>query len=240
MQWGQFLDHDISSTPMIREPDGSLPDCSSCDSGKTNPNSCNPISIPKDDLFFPPVDPDSGQKKCMDFVKSRSTTFLGWKDQFNGISAWIDSSNVYGTFKCQADHLRLKAGGRMNFLAHPLSPHIFKPLLPRHATNHECVSSSSLCFNAGDDRSNEQPGLTSMHTLMLREHNRLADQLGIANPHWDDETVFQEARKIIIAFNQHITYRFLHYFNPFVSFALIAFLSNDYLANFCRVSWAKA
>ena len=53
---------------------------------------------------------------------------------------------------------------------------------------------------------NEQPGLAAIHTLLVREHNRVADRLAEINPHWDDERVFQEARKIVSAINQHITF----------------------------------
>lgn len=49
-------------------------------------------------------------------------------------------------------------------------------------------------------------GLASLHTIWMREHNRLASQLALLNPSWNDEKLFQEARKIVAAMMQHITY----------------------------------
>ena len=79
--------------------------------------------------------------------------------------------------------------------------------MPRHDDNEECQSPKGECFNSGDKRNIEQPGLTSLHTIFLREHNRLAEVLTLVNPDWKDERIFQEARKIVIAMSQHITYR---------------------------------
>jgi len=69
-----------------------------------------------------------------------------------------------------------------------------------------CQYGSGTCYMAGDARANALPQLTVLHTLWMREHNRLAKLLSYVNPHWDDERIFQEARKIVTASIQHITY----------------------------------
>lgn len=46
-------------------------------------------------------------------------------------------------------------------------------------------------FIPGEIRVNEQLVLTCMHTLMAREHNRIAQKLAEVNPHWDDEILYQ-------------------------------------------------
>ena len=59
----------------------------------------------------------------------------------------------------------------------------------------------------GDIRANEQWGLTLLQQLFLREHNRIATELQRLNPSWDDETVYQGARRINIAVYQNIVYK---------------------------------
>ena len=51
------------------------------------------------------------------------------------------------------------------------------------------------CFFAGDFRVNEQLNLIVLHTLFMREHNRLATELRRMNPRWSDETVYQVGKR---------------------------------------------
>ena len=48
--------------------------------------------------------------------------------------------------------------------------------------------------------------LNVLHTIWVREHNRIARKLKQINAGWNGEKVFQETRKIIGAMMQHITY----------------------------------
>lgn len=45
-----------------------------------------------------------------------------------------------------------------------------------------------------------------MQTIWLREHNRVATELREVNPQWNGDTLYYEARRIVIAEMQHITY----------------------------------
>lgn len=112
---------------------------------------------------------------------------LGPRDQINQITSFIDASQVYGSTEEEQAALRLGRRGKLKYT----DLHIRKPLLPAldpNTAHEECrISTRNLhCFAAGDFRCNEQPGLTAMHTLFLREHNRIAIELGDINPTWND------------------------------------------------------
>lgn len=49
--------------------------------------------------------------------------------------------------------------------------------------------------------------LLTMHTIWLREHNRIAYHLYNINTNWPNEKLYEEARKIVSAEMQIITYK---------------------------------
>ena len=65
---------------------------------------------------------------------------------------------------------------------------------------------SDKCFKTADPRVHQNTMLTVMHTLFLREHNRLAKLLSKLNSNWNDEKLYQEAKRILSAKYQHIIY----------------------------------
>ena len=157
---------------------------------------CFPIRIPNDDKVFEPG-------TCMHFVRSAAGQLsLGARQQMNQITSYIDASNVYGSDQLTAQDLRSRELGLLATNEKGMLPHKHEP-----ACKHAALAKGQQCFKAGDVRCNVQPGLMSMHTLWLRHHNRIAKELHRINPRWKhDEKLFQEARRIVIAQQQHISY----------------------------------
>ena len=59
---------------------------------------------------------------------------------------------------------------------------------------------------AGDIRATEQPGLASIHSLFLNEHNRVAREIKLQVPSLTDEDIYQRSRQAVIAQLQNIVY----------------------------------
>ncbi|KAK3092471.1 hypothetical protein FSP39_003219 [Pinctada imbricata] len=195
MAWGQFLDHDMVSTPLSKEEDGSKIDC--CLNSE-NREECFPIKIPADDGYF-------RNKSCMNFVRSAAAVqcMPAIREQVNAVTSYIDASNVYGSTSEEMWALREGTGGMLKVSR--------GNLLPKWEDTKCDLRSPHLgtfCMLAGDKRANVVPNLSALHIAFVREHNRIAKKLAEVNPDWsgDDEKLFQEARKIVGAYMQHITY----------------------------------
>ena len=61
--------------------------------------------------------------------------------------------------------------------------------------NDPCLARGGCSFS-GDTRADENIALYSMHTLWLREHNRIAKQLKKQHRDWNGEKVYQETRRV--------------------------------------------
>lgn len=145
------------------------------------------IAVPTGDPLF---DPQSTGTATIPLTRSNAVLDAkGVAQQTNNLTAYIDGSMVYGSDQATADSLRSFEGGKLR--------HSDGNLLPKNAKG---------AFVAGDDRLNENPALTSMHTIWMREHNRIAEDLLAQHPTWSDEKIYQEARRTVVAEIQAITY----------------------------------
>ncbi|XP_042356758.1 thyroid peroxidase [Plectropomus leopardus] len=172
---------------------------------------------------LPPTgDPLTGAQGCMPFHRSSPACFISFRSdmqqalqrqQMNAITSFMDASVVYGHTPKMQSFLRDLSGlnGKLavnNQFSDPKG----RPYLPFIATLPSACQQGPQgerveCFSAGDTRVNEGLPLVSLHTLWLREHNRIAEALKHINSHWSPETVYQETRKIIGALHQIITMR---------------------------------
>jgi len=183
-QWGQFLDHDIDLTE-TREPFA--------------PNHVRPET---GDPFF---DPDSTGLSEISFFRSAGMQGTGIdaaypRQQINFISHFIDASNVYGSDAARAAALRTNDGtGKLKVSAGNLLPFNTEGF-------HNAGGSGSNLFLAGDIRANEQVGLTAMHTLFVREHNRRADELAATEPGLSGDEIYERTRAFVGGLMQRITY----------------------------------
>lgn len=178
MQFAQFLDHDLTMTPIHKGFQESIPSCRSCDSPHTVHPECSPIPVPPGDHFYPTVNVSSGARMCFPSMRSLpGQQHLGPREQVNQNTGFLDASVVYGENSCICNILR-GFNGRMNITTN--SRH-GKDLLPQSMTHPECKARSGFCFIGGDGRASEQPALTVMHTMWVREHNRVMEGLRQVN-----------------------------------------------------------
>ncbi|XP_008275496.1 thyroid peroxidase, partial [Stegastes partitus] len=211
VHWGQYIDHDITMTPQNS--------ASPVRTGKDCSNSCKNV-----EPCFPIQTQDAccDAQGCIPFFRSTPDCFVNpqydtqqalQRQQLNAISSFIDAALIYGSTPHLQSFLRGPNGKLAvnNAVRDPKKrPYLpYMPMLPTSCLQNlqEPHWDRVECFIAGDVRVNEGLPLTILHTLFLREHNRIAEELKHINNHWNAETIFQETRKIIGAVHQIITMR---------------------------------
>jgi peroxidase len=138
---------------------------------------------------------------CVEMEFSRSEFSGSPRQQINLLTSFIDGSMVYGNDESRAMSLRTLTDGLLKTSDNgQMLPFNVDGLLNGGGTGADL-------FVAGDVRVNEQVGLTAMHTLFMREHNRLARAIKASYPSATDEQIYQLARKLVGATIQIITYK---------------------------------
>jgi hypothetical protein len=109
----------------------------------------------------------------------------------NTVTGWLDGSQVYGSDAATAASLRT-ADGHMKVSAGDNLPIVMTAQGPAYA--------------AGDARAQENPDLTALQTLFVREHNFQVDQLHQEHPDWSGDQLYETAKAVTTAEMVNITY----------------------------------
>lgn len=173
------------------------------------PRHQHPLCLPVDVNV---TDPSYSRHRitCLQYVRSAPGPPTDCKfapiDQLNQATHYLDLSQLYGSTADEAGRVRegrggtLKGGTQLMRSDHPSRdcqlPSVSAPGSP-----------PPPCYVSADARVNAQPHLAALHLLWHRNHNRLARELALLQPTWDDELLYQEARRLNIAHYQRITYR---------------------------------
>ncbi|KJH51940.1 animal hem peroxidase [Dictyocaulus viviparus] len=160
---------------------------------------CNVIEIPKSDPAY------RNRLTCIPHARTmvapRLGCALGPREQANMASSYLDGSVIYGSSPDRAKQMRSFSHGHLRTYG-GLGE------LPQIDPKAKCQKEGRCghCSLSGSDDVNILPGVTALHTVFIKQHNRIARLLKEQNRHWSDSRLFEEARRIVIAQLQHITY----------------------------------
>jgi Ca2+-binding RTX toxin-like protein len=144
------------------------------------------------DITIPDGDPIFGDDAAIAMTRAKQAAGTGAGTDtpaiaVNNVTGWLDGSMVYGSDPITAAALRL-ADGRM---------------VTSDGDNLPIVGGG---FMAGDVRVMENPSLTALQTIFVREHNWQVERLAAADPSLTGDELYEMARAIVTAEIAHITY----------------------------------
>ena len=146
MQFGQFLDHDLTLTPE-QERDCTNPDVLSRDEAEDPAlRICFNIDVQDDDQFY------ANRTQSLPITRSDGICNGNVREQFNSLTAFIDGSQIYGSDEALSKQLRTLKNGLLK--VHRLGPTL--PTRSQTGLLDEHFRSEDLV--AGDIRAIEQPG----------------------------------------------------------------------------------
>ena len=205
--FGQFMSHDVAHGPTWQgSHSGAYLDCCFGVNGRPEGVTPNPKCT------FLNVTGDSFYDRCQGVdclnvgrvaLTPNEGCGAGAAHQMNGVSHYLDLSQVYGSNTAEGKKVRNFEKGRLN----TSGGHCCDQQLPESPDQEGCaVSACGRCRLCGDMRSNEQPGLNLLHTLFVRFHNYCTFKIREVNPLWTDEKLYRMCKKILISIYHIIVY----------------------------------
>ncbi|XP_046388414.1 chorion peroxidase-like [Ischnura elegans] len=175
------------------------------------PPSCLPIKVPKNDSFFSQFD-----QECIDYERigicqeCREDSHRPI-EQVNLIPSYLDLSQVYGSRSKEVKLLRTFKKGqlRTKYVRHQHHPKAYRQFLPNVYDAREVCGAPAKndpCYFSPNTQVNKLITLAALQTIFVRQHNRIARRLRKRNPTWEDEDLFQQARKILTGIYHNIIY----------------------------------
>lgn len=158
------------------------------------------FEVPDNDEFFVKDDNSHHNNHHFKMYDSKSKLVGGVKQTVNSATSWLDLSPLYGTTKETCDKLRSFKDGKLKVSADnylPFTDDIDDVKINKY--RHKA-------FVGGDPRTNQDWTIVAVHTLLLRNHNRLCDIIksrygfdNNGNSLEVDEQIFQYARTANVA-----------------------------------------
>ncbi|XP_031620899.1 peroxidase [Contarinia nasturtii] len=209
VQWSQFIEHDLVKTVFQIMSNGNPIECCQDDATNAPPRYRHPACSP---LMVDVSGEDYNRlPSCLNYVRSalnvNEDCSFGPAQQINQASNYLDLSQLYGNAEDITDTLRTFYNGELKISNDPLSPTL--PEIDDIEDNHLCMHNTTIdtvCYKSGDSRVNVNPYVTTLYTLFLRSHNRIAKQLQKEHPTWNDTELFAYARRINVGIYQKIVY----------------------------------
>lgn len=150
-------------------------------------SACLPIAVKADDSFYK----DAGAR-CLNVLRSSlasSPDAVQYGEIKNKATAFLDHSIIYEPQEAATNKIRSFENGKFRMSQ--------GNVLPVNSEDN-FLSSTERIFLA--------PVRAIWPSLFVRNHNSIAEQLSTINPQWNDEILFQEARRINIALYQYLVF----------------------------------
>ncbi|XP_037041550.1 peroxidase-like [Bradysia coprophila] len=198
VMFGQLMAHDHGMRQMYQSIDGG-PTRTCCNEDYSaalspQPFACHAIDYPENDPFLKVASENCNNIGCMNYIRSQATFSndcnLDSLQAVNQVSHYLDLSPVYGNTEEIASELRTFKYGLLKNNKNKVLPET-------------CDDPTIDCYLTGDFRGTAMYFLGILQSMYHRFHNVVAPQLNTLYPKWDDERLYQETRRIVIACYQN-------------------------------------